>query len=303
MAVRATSVRGGRKPFRLMRPARLPVPGGRFLAVTKERSIPFMFHECTSFHHRRRTPAGRSPRPLCEVRPRGHRAAGAGSKLRELISQVGRRGKTLKGGSWVPAVQEPHPARGELPLLPIPTPASPPRCHDNRLPPPPPPTEAAIGDPSAMDAPSDPPVATSSSRLPPLGNVRLSSCSTHLALTSILGPPQGVFLHAPIPCRAAMHTPCGRGHATVDRIPSVPPAPQGSPGRACNDDPQLYSSGHACVLTHADTPGPSDPTGVHSEWQVWGEGGELKWQKFRGAGSRTVQRLGGGKDRVESAEH
>ena len=163
-----------------------------------------------------------------------------------------------------------------------------------RLPQPPPPTEAAIGDPSAMDAPSDPPVATSSSRLPPLGNVRLSSCSTHLALTSILGPPQGVFLHAPIPCRAAMHTPCGRDHATVDRIPSVPPAPQGSPGRACNDDPQLYSSGHACVLTHADTPGPSDPTGVHSEWQVWGEGGELKWQKFRGAGSHTVQRLGGG---------
>lgn len=120
MDVRAASV-----PPRLMHPEPLPVPGEHLLAVTKERSIPFMFHECTPFHRPQRIPAGRSPRPAVRGPSRGHRAARAGSKLRESISQVGRRGEPLKGGSWVPAVQEPHPAQGELPLLPIPTPASP----------------------------------------------------------------------------------------------------------------------------------------------------------------------------------
>lgn len=75
-----------------------------------------------------------------------------------------------------------------------------------------------------------------------------------------------------------------------------PPAPGGSTGCECN------TSIHAHTLTPTDTPDPSIAIGTHSEWQVLGEGGELSWQKCRGAGSHTLQGLGGEKGCVERVE-
>lgn len=146
-------------------------------------------------------------------------------------------------------------------------------------------------DPSATDAPNDPLDATSSSRLPPPGNVRFSPCSTHLALSSILGPPTRGLSSCPDPlpdCNAysLQQGSCHRGPYSL-----LSPQPHGAAQDVhavmtlgCTPPPTRASSLTQTRLAHPFQ------QAFTQDGKCWGEGGELKRQKFRGAGSHTSQR-------------
>ena len=121
-------------------------------------------------------------------------------------------------------------------------------------------------------------------------------CVWHFVL--LWGHRQGVFLDAFPPVRLPFMLPAAGATPPWTVSLLCPPAPEGSAGCECSTSIHPRTHPH----THTDTPDPSTPTGTHSEWQVLGEGGELSWQKCRGAGSHTLQGLGGEKGCVEKAE-